>query len=428
MDGLDSGPDFRSKAPDRSAGAVWWPGLLGALFALAGVAVSAQEAAAPLTWLELPATWLRGQEADGVVSAVPGDLLAGTSFLLLVDPPRELPGDLNSDLAGAIADLGPWRAVGPESVRETSQGWDFSLSAGVATLNGVDYTALIALARRNERRVRFWAFADSDATYNRHQAVVMDAIASVPRLDAQHSARAPATATSEPLSNARTIDSGTRVFLGLDRGLSAGAGGNAIVDAEEVDVLFADGTYRRRLPVRGLVADMNWDRSQQPAMWGTWRARDDELIFTRGDYRQVVQRHSEGFTDDRGRYHRPVAMPAPLRLDGSYARLDYRDAAAPRLILHREGRYEDRGDFLRMVGAAWHLVVPDGEAMRSRWSDAEARRALGGGAGVYRFELFTLALDGDDGRRWRINALVPPGQHPEQPQQLIVNGRVLARD
>ena len=50
-----------------------------------------------------------------------------------------------------------------------------------------------------------------------------------------------------------------------------------------------------------------------------------------------------------------------------------RHASAPRLILRADGSYEDRGDFLRMIGSAWHLVVPDGDVMIKQWNDAQER-------------------------------------------------------
>ncbi len=98
------------------------------------------------------------------------------------------------------------------------------------------------------------------------------------------------------------------------------------------------------------------------------------------------------------------------------------------MILHANGSYEDRGDFLRMIGGAWHLVVPDGDAMLSRWSDAEARRALGASDGSYEFNQFTLTLNSSDGRQWQINAYIPPGENTSTPRRLVINGRQLLRD
>ncbi|MCJ7555818.1 MAG: hypothetical protein MUP90_02755 [Gammaproteobacteria bacterium] len=93
-----------------------------------------------------------------------------------------------------------------------------------------------------------------------------------------------------------------------------------------------------------------------------------------------------------------LPLPQYSRIEGSFARADYRDAGAPRPVLHADGRYEDRNGFLRMVGSASNLVVPDGHALVSRWSDTEAQGALAGGSGNYTFESFTLMLNDSDGR------------------------------
>ena len=47
--------------------------------------------------------------------------------------------------------------------------------------------------------------------------------------------------------------------------------------------------------------------------------------------------------------------------------------------------------------------MPDGNAMVSRWSDAEARRAMGGGSGTYTLEDYTLTLRDRDGRVWPLD-------------------------
>jgi hypothetical protein len=67
-------------------------------------------------------------------------------------------------------------------------------------------------------------------------------------------------------------------------------------------------------------------------------------------------------------------LQAGGRLDGAYARDDYRNANAPRLVLRADGSYEDRGNFLHMIGSTWNLVAPNGNVMVKRWSDAEAGR------------------------------------------------------
>ena len=375
-------------------------------------------------WLQLPAGWIRGMEGD-VVTAMPGDLSPGTSFLLLVETPGEVHTDPTLDYRDAIVDLGPWRPVGSGPVRERTGDWIITLGTGVATLEGVEYTALTAVARAGAMRARFWVLADSDATYNRHQGAVMAAIAGIADYGAVPSAPMEAAASNT------TADAAASVYVGLERGLTSGSGGNAIVDRESVRVFFADGSYRRQLPVRGLASDLDWERRQQSSLWGTWHEEHDEVFVAGEGYQEVLRRSGSELVDDRGRALQLVTMPADLCLNGSYARADYRDAAAPRLVLRNDCTYTDADDFLRMIGSAWHLVVPDGDALLPGWSDAEARRMLGSSEGVYRFEKFTLHFTSTDGREWRINAYLPPvSRSPsgDRSWQLVVNGRLLLRD
>lgn len=210
--------------------------------------------------------------------------------------------------------------------------------------------------------------------------------------------------------------------------MSPSAAGNAIVDSEEVDVLYPDGTYRRRLPIRGLASDPGWERARQPILWGTWRREGSSVVTTRGSYQEIYTVVGGNLLDSSGRTWRKLAMAADQPLDGTYARADYRDPDAPRLVLRRDGGYEDRGGFLRMVGSAWHLVVPDGDSMVSRWSDAQAQHALGASVGTYTFDRFTLTLRAADGRLWQINGFVPPGEDATRPNRLVINGRQLLRD
>jgi len=197
----------------------------------------------------------------------------------------------------------------------------------------------------------------------------------------------------------------------------------------EVDVFYPDGTYRRRLPVRGLASDPDWERRQQPILWGTWKRDGNKIVVRRGSYETSYTIENENtLISDRGRPWVKLALPAGTRLEGTYARDDYRDVGAPRLVLRADGTYEDRGNFLRMVGSPWHLVVPDGDTMMSRWSEADSQRALGGGSGNYTLENFTLTLRDRDGRIWQINAYVPPGEPLPAARRLVINGRALVRD
>jgi hypothetical protein len=55
-----------------------------------------------------------------------------------------------------------------------------------------------------------------------------------------------------------------------------------IADFAEVDVFYPDGLYRRRLSVRGLASDPNWDTQSTPSLWGTWQRQGNKIIASQG--------------------------------------------------------------------------------------------------------------------------------------------------
>ena len=402
------------------------------------------DARSRVPWLDVPGGWTLGLQGT-VVAVTPGDLPAGASLLLLVEPPVRSGESLDQAWEHALRDLGPWKPVG-KPLEQQLNGWSFRHGLGVTTLNGVTYTSHTAVALRGNRLVRMWVLANTDATYNRYKTEIVNAIASIQDIT-NDPADAPATPSSNVMSapaagTASALMPGfgqglSGAWIGMERGLRATAGiapgggiapSSVIEDFQEVDVLFPDGTYRRRLPVRGLGSDLAWERRQQPILWGTWSRSGDVVTIRRGDYTTTYTVDGDALVSDRGRKWVKLAIPVSARIDGTFARDDYRDPDAPRLILREDGTYEDRGGFLRMVGDAWNLVTPDGNAMVSRWSEAEARRALGPGSGTYTFDAFTLTLVDRDGRIWKINAWIPPGESPPRPRRLVINGRTLVRE
>ncbi len=424
------------------------------------VAAPGDTAQALAPWLDIPATWLRSVE-NGVLSVMPDDLPSGSSLLLLIEPPTTVStSSMAADYEKAVRDLAPWTPVGDPVEQTIDNGWVFRFGVGVVELNGVKYTAETAVARHGEQLARFWVLADSDDTFNRYKAAFGTAISSVQDLTLGVAAagkppgQTAARVARAPLDN--TFGRGVSgVYVGLERGLSAGAGfgqgqqqtynqstgqfessmtGTApgvqtsIADYTEVDVLFPDGTYRRRMPDRGLASDLAWDRANRRPWWGTWSRQGELIVTNRGGYTTTYRINGKELISERDRPWVKLLLSKNSRIDGAFARADYRDGGAPRLVFHADGRYEDRGDFLRMVGSAANLIVPDGDSMVSRWTDAEARQALAGGSGSYTFEAFTLTLNDRDGRVWQIGIYVPPGENISQPRQLAINGRLLLRD
>lgn len=440
--------------------------VLGSLLAV-GVVMAQPDARQLAPWLQLPAGWSSRVE-NGVVVAMPNDLAQGAMVLVVV-PPSPSSLSLAEAFAETTASLGDWTPVNDPVEQTLDAGWVFRLGNGVVKWEGQASTVLVAVGRRGGTLVRFWSVADTDATHNHYQPEVAVAIASVQDIG-QPPAVAPATPSSPVAPSGTTAGSSpsmpaarldpdfgegvSGVYLGLERGAraSAGAGGQELVldlatnflgvgsspgspqlqtsiqDFLEVDVFFPDGSYRRRLPIRGLASDLAWDRAQQPILWGTWERSGDRVMIRRGSYSTSYVVQGDRLLSERERPWRKLPAMSSLRLEGSFARDDYRDPGAPRLVLHADGSYEDRGGFLNMVGSAWHLVVPDGDSMLSRWSQAEAQRFLGAGSGTYTFDRCTLTLRDRDGRAWQINAYVPPTDKPPRARHLVVNGYQLVAD
>jgi hypothetical protein len=388
----------------------------------------------PVPWLDIPASWSRGMEGQ-VVTLVPGDLPPGAVLVFMIEPPAAHSQSLDAAYQKALNDLGPWKPVGQVQEQAANNDWHFRFGVGVTQLQGVTYTALTAVALRRDLLARFWVLADSDATYNRYQATVLTAISSVQDIKNVNPAAA-APAPTPPAATAAKLDPAfgkglSGVYVGLERGARASAaspGFSRIKDYQEIDVLFPDGTYRRGLPTRGLVSDMGWKRRQQLPLWGTWQQQGNRIIVSRGNYQTHYTLQGEQLVDTRGRAWYKLKLPGVQRIDGVYARKDFRDADAPRLILRADGTYEDRGKFLRMVSTAWHLVNPDGETMLTRLSETEYQKLMSAGHGTYSFQNFTLTLYDLDGRIWKINTLVPAGESFPYVKQLIINTYMLQRD
>jgi hypothetical protein len=402
------------------------------------------------SWLDVPAAWQRTLQ-QGVVAVSPNDLPPGAQLILMVEPARRSHAPLAVAYEQALRDLGPWRPVGSPAEQRFDNGWVFRLGVGVATLEGRTYTAETAVARRGDLQVRFWVLADSDATFNRYKAATSNAIAS-----AQDITHPPARAAAPPAAPVQSARLDARfgkgisgVYVGLERGLSLGAGMGTgtrqtynqstgryetspgavsqlqthISDYTEVDVFFPDGTYRRKLPVRGLPTQLSFERQE-----GTWQRHGDKIVVRRGTYTtSYTVKNDRTLISDRDRPWTKVASPHG-RLDGVYAHHNRREAGAPRLVLRADGSYEDRGGFLHMVGTGWNLVVPDGNEMLKRSNEAQARRLLGPGSGTYTVQDYTLTLRDRDGRMWQFGIYLPPGEGGSRPRRLVINEREIVRE
>jgi hypothetical protein len=401
----------------------------------------AQEPRELVPWLDLPASWSLSVK-DGIVTAVPPDLRAGTVLALMVEPESRSELSLAADYEQALRDLGgPWRPVGEPSVQEVDGGWTYELGVGVVTLNGAHYTGQTTVARCGPRRVRAWILADSDATFNRYKNVTTIAIASAQDITLRP--HATAAAAPAPVEERKVYvgkmppgfgEGVSGVYLGLERTshMHAGYGiGSTRVTMEydyEIDVFFPDGTYRRRFPDRGLASDLSWDRAHTPALWGTWTRSGNEITVQRGgSTTRYAIRDANTLVSDNDRAWTKLRLTPGGRFNGVYASSNWLAADGPRLVLHPDGTYEDHGGFLHKYAGPESLIVPDGLTMIRRWSDAESDREMGDGRGTYTYADLTLTLHDQNGRVWQVGLGVPPGEEMPSPSWLYMDQSRLIR-
>jgi hypothetical protein len=408
--------------------------LIGALALLLVVPVmvwaqqSSAQNAAP--WLDIPASWSRIIKGN-VLVLVPGDLPPGAVLMFMIEPPAPHKQSLDGAYQKALSDLGPWKPVGQVQEQPANNDWRFRFGVGVTQLEGVTYTALTAVALRRDLLARFWILADSDATYNRYQPIVLNAISSVQDIknaSAAASAPTPAARTTAKLDPA--FGKGiSGVYVGIVRSVRASAAVQTYIDDyEEIDVFFPDGTYRRRLPIRGLNGNLGWERQQQLPLWGTWLQQGSSVVVRRGNYQVRYTLQGQQLIDDRGRAWYKVKPPTAQRIDGVFARADYRDADAPRLILRADGSYEDRGNFMNMVSSSGNLVEPDGDTMLARLNESAYKKLRQSSIGTYSYENFSLTLYAQDGRIWQVNTFVPSSESFPYVKKMVINSYKLQRD
>jgi len=403
-----------------------------ALLLLLPVMVWSQQSSAQNSapWLDIPASWSRIIK-ENVLILVPDDLPPGAVLMFMIEPPVPHKQTLEGAYQKALNDLGPWKPVGQVQEQAANNDWRFRFGVGVTQLEGVSYTALTAVALRRDLLARFWMLADSDTTYNRYQSTVLNAISSVQDIkNASGAVSAPAPAAKAASKLDPAFGKGlSGVYVGIVRSVRASAAVQTYIDDyEEIDVFFPDGTYRRRLPIRGLNSDLAWERQQQLPLWGNWQQQGSSIIVRRGNYQSRYTLQGQQLIDDRGRAWYKVKLPAAQRIDGVYARADFRDADAPRLILRANGSYEDQGGFLRMVSSSGNLVEPDGDTMLARLNESEYKKLRRPSSGTYSYENFTLTLHAQDGRIWQVNTFVPSSESFPKVRQMVVNGYKLQRD
>lgn len=409
-------------------------------------AALAQHARRRVPWMDLPSTWTVTVKS-GIVTAVPPDLGPGESLALMIEPETRSRVSLAADYRKALKDIGgPWTPIGKPVVQPRDGGWTFQLGVGTVLLGGTRYIGQTTVARHGKRRVRSWILASSGAVFNRYKTTTATAIASVQdlTLKGHHGASASGGARgAERVASGKVyvghVPPGfgrgvSGVYIGLERGLHAHAGygiGSPSLSADveyEIDVFYPNGRYRRRFPDRGLASDPSWERAHGAAMWGTWTRHGGRIVVRRGSYTTTYRIKNERTLVSEGdREWKKMRLKPGTRIDGVYASSHWLSADGPRLVLHADGTYEDRRGFLHAFAGPESLVVPDGPSMIRRMSDAQLKRAMGGGRGTYTYADFTLTLRDQNGRVWQVGLGVPPGEKLPSPRWLYMDQSRLIR-
>lgn len=200
-----------------------------------------------------------------------------------------------------------------------------------------------------------------------------------------------------------------RVLYAADFSNRIDAFGNGYIDRQEdIYVLLRDGTaYRHEWDFA--FTDLNVDRSLQrePERWFTWSDH----------WGKVTLAHSggvdEGTEIDLSDAKRLVPMPGNQRLEGPYYYLQVSSGGARsdrEYVFSADGTVTyTRGGFIAGNFAGSFITVVPG--------DDESQRL------TYRFEDFTMILDGPDGQERHFFAM-RDGADPAAPEELLIRGQV----
>ena len=385
-------------------------------------------------WLDLPANWALSVK-DGIVTAVPGDLVPGTILVLMVEPEGQSKLTLHQEYEKALQDVGgPWTPIGEANDQTVDGGWVYRIGVGKVILEGTPYIGEVAVARKDLRRVRFWVLADSDVTFNRHKSVVATAMASAQDITLKATPASPpapkgssrsAPGVPEGFSPPQAIaglgKGLTGAWAGLMRRASASASSTSGIDLTlrwEMIVFLADGTYTTLPPQTGLDhADLEILRPRGFFGRYTISGKSVRLETSNGIVSTYAWQGKElkatGKTSGTGLTR--VDSGVGLRLDGTFARRDitpkdFPGDALPTLTFGTDGRFVDhRG------------------GVYSVFSSNDPYNASG--QGRYSIANNSLYLIYEDGRRKKIAFAVLPkaGDARTSPSWLLVGTRWMTR-
>lgn len=203
----------------------------------------------------------------------------------------------------------------------------------------------------------------------------------------------------------------TGLYSGMTRGLHVRPspfGGTALEYSldETLHLLLPDGLYRYGMPSQGLGPGIEADRAMLPIRWGIWRAEGDTIVIERAGQTERLSITREGvLTDQDGNEFSVVRQTEAQKIDGVWAREDFREPGAPRLRLDPDGRFMTSGPFTQIVASLFNVADWGACDPNAPTSYGEIDPIWREGVGRYDFSDFALTLDYDDGRMIRIGTI-----------------------
>ncbi|MBF0680303.1 MAG: hypothetical protein IR164_15360 [Devosia sp.] len=185
--------------------------------------------------------------------------------------------------------------------------------------------------------------------------------------------------------------------------------GNGYIDRQEdIYVLLRDGTaYRHEWDFAFTDLNVGLSRQREPERWFTWSDHWGKVMLVRSGGLD------QGEEIDLSEAQRLVPMPADQRLEGAFYYLQIASGGARsdrEYVFSADGTVTyTRGGFIAGNFAGSFITVVPGD---------EAPQRL-----TYRFENFTMIIDGPDGQERHFFAMIDGGD-PASPEELLIRGQV----
>ncbi|WP_157959780.1 hypothetical protein [Devosia submarina] len=205
------------------------------------------------------------------------------------------------------------------------------------------------------------------------------------------------------------MDQVDRVLYAADFANRIDGFGNGYIDRQEdIYVLLRDGTaYRHEWDFAFTDLNVDLSRQREPERWFTWSDHWGKVMLVR------TGGLDQGEEINLSEAQRLVPMPANQRLEGAFYYLQIASGGARsdrEYVFSRDGTVtHTRGGFIAGNFAGSFITVVPG--------DEEPQRL------TYRFEDFTMIIDGRDGQERHFFAMIDGGD-PAAPEELLIRGQV----